>query len=83
MRAGYNEALAMLGYLLGTIAATVLGEWAGENHRLGEAMTVSALLFQLAFLFGLVRLVLRGVRLLSRSSAHARTSVRRAPTPGS
>lgn len=75
MRTGQNEALAMLGYLLGALVAPVLGEWAGGNHRLGETMTIFALMFQMAFLFGLVRLVLQGVRFLSRTSARARTSV--------
>ncbi|WP_433371851.1 hypothetical protein [Streptosporangium sp. CA-115845] len=82
MRSGYNEALAMLGYVLGALAATMLGQWAYESHResLGEAMTVSGLLCQLAFFFGLVRLAFRGLRRLARTSARAHTSARLSPT---
>ncbi|MER5622763.1 hypothetical protein ABT061_17160 [Streptosporangium sp. NPDC002544] len=85
MRSGHSTALAMLGYVLGALAATVLGQWAYQNHQelLGETMIMSALLCRLAFLFGLVRLAFRGVRRLTRTSARAHASARLSPTPKS
>jgi hypothetical protein len=64
MRAGYNEALAMLGYVLGMVAASVLIGWARESGResLSEALLMCSVLFEIAFLFGMVRLLFRGLR---------------------
>ncbi|GAA0399967.1 hypothetical protein GCM10009530_59710 [Microbispora corallina] len=72
MRAAYNEALVMLGYVLGMIITPVVGGWASEwvgGKLLNETMFMCALLFQVAFLFGLARLLFRGARWLVRTSA--------------
>ena len=54
----------MLGYVLGMVVTPVLIGWARESGResLGEVLFMCALLFEIAFLFGLVRLLLRGLR---------------------
>jgi F0F1-type ATP synthase membrane subunit c/vacuolar-type H+-ATPase subunit K len=74
MRAGYNEALAMLGYVLGMAATSVLIEWARESDResLTEVLLICSVLFEVAFLFGLVRLLLRGLRWAGRLFARRR-----------
>ncbi|GAA3079625.1 hypothetical protein GCM10017600_04670 [Streptosporangium carneum] len=85
MRTGYNEALAMLGYLLGAVASSVLVEWAHEGGResLGEVLLMCSLLFEVAFLFGVVRLLFRGVRWGGRVFARrGRTTTPQDP-PGS
>ncbi|GAA3419297.1 hypothetical protein [Streptosporangium vulgare] len=64
MRAGYSEALAMLGYVLGMVVTPVLVEWARESGRepLAEVLLVCSLTFAIALLFGVVRLLVRGLR---------------------
>lgn len=54
----------MLGYVLGMIATSVLIEWARESGResLGEVLFMCSAVFQIAFVFGVVRLLLRGLR---------------------
>lgn len=54
----------MLGYVLGMVASSVLIEWAHESDResLSEVLLMCSLLFEVAFLFGLVRLLFRGLR---------------------
>ncbi|GAA4182561.1 hypothetical protein GCM10022252_08630 [Streptosporangium oxazolinicum] len=82
MRAGYSEALAMLGYVLGMAVTPVLVEWARESDRelLGEVLLMCSLLFEIAFLFGVVRLLLRGLRWGGRLFARRRRTV--APETG-
>ncbi|GAT69078.1 hypothetical protein PS9374_04745 [Planomonospora sphaerica] len=64
MRTGYNEALALLGYVLGMVATSVLAEWARESggESLSEVLLMCSLLFEVAFLFGLVRFFFQGLR---------------------
>ncbi|WP_157545657.1 hypothetical protein [Microtetraspora fusca] len=72
MRAAYNEALMMIGYVLGVVITPVVGDWASDwvgGKLLNETMLMCALLFQVAFLFGLARLLFRGSRWLVRTSA--------------
>ncbi|MGI5485564.1 hypothetical protein [Microtetraspora malaysiensis] len=72
MRAAYGEALVMLGYVLGIVITPVVGGWASEwvgGKLLNETMLMCALLFEVAFLFGLARLLFRGARWLVRTSA--------------
>lgn len=54
----------MLGYVLGMVVTPVLVEWARESDResLGEVLFMCSLLFEIAFLFGVVRLLFRGLR---------------------
>ncbi|MFF3445205.1 hypothetical protein [Streptosporangium sp. NPDC002721] len=63
MRAGYSEALAMLGYVLGMVITPVLVEWARDSGResLGEVLFMCSQLFGIALLFGVIRLLLRGL----------------------
>lgn len=75
----------MLGYALGMAAASVLIGWARESGResLSEVLLMCSLLFEIAFLFGLVRFLLRGLRWGGRVFAHRwRTRVSQDP-PGS
>ncbi|RBQ21107.1 hypothetical protein DP939_08660 [Spongiactinospora rosea] len=64
MRAGHSEGLTMLGHALGVVVASVLGEWARESGResLGDVMVICSVLFQVAFFFGVVRLLSRAMR---------------------
>ncbi|WP_084966017.1 hypothetical protein [Thermoactinospora rubra] len=79
MRAGYGEAMAMLGYVLGMAAASVLMGWARESDReaLGEVLFMCFVLLEVAFVFGVIRLLLRGLRWSGRLFALRR----RATTP--
>ncbi len=54
----------MLGYVLGVIATSLLAEWARESGRelLGDLLNMCSALFQIAFVFGVLRLLLRGSR---------------------
>ncbi|MEV7801915.1 hypothetical protein AB0O28_03080 [Microbispora sp. NPDC088329] len=72
MRAAYNEALVMAGYVLGMVITSVVGDWARDwagGKLLNETMLMCALLFQVAFLFGLARLLFRGSRRLVGATA--------------
>ncbi|OUC95135.1 hypothetical protein CA984_19880 [Streptosporangium minutum] len=54
----------MLGYVLGMAASSLLIEWAHKSDResLSEVLRMCSLLFEVAFLFGLVRLLFCGLR---------------------
>ncbi|MDP9864172.1 MULTISPECIES: hypothetical protein [Streptosporangium] len=85
MRTGYNEALAMLGYLLGVVASSVLVGWAHESDResLSEVLLMCSLLFEIAFLFGSVRLLFRGLRSGGRFLARRWRTTASQDLPGS
>ncbi|MEU8177656.1 hypothetical protein AB0C14_32695 [Microbispora hainanensis] len=70
MRAAYQEALVMIGYALGMVITPVVREW--TSGRIGggfldEVMVMCALMFEVAFLLGLARLLFRGSRRLVRA----------------
>jgi hypothetical protein len=61
MRAGYNEALATLGYVLGMVATSLPVGWP-DGEAVNEVRFTCSLLFEVAFLLGLVRFFFRGLR---------------------
>ncbi|RVX43595.1 hypothetical protein EDD27_6286 [Nonomuraea polychroma] len=61
----------MLGYVVGMLITPIAGQWAaavGDGALLSELLFMCEALFSIAFLFGLVRLLLRAVRWLVRAS---------------
>ncbi|MFC7582980.1 hypothetical protein ACFQYP_03545 [Nonomuraea antimicrobica] len=71
MRGGLGETLAVLGFGLGMLLTPFVRRWAasdGGGGPLGEVLLVCEALFSVAFLFGLVRLLIRGGRWLARAS---------------
>ncbi|GGL33833.1 hypothetical protein GCM10014719_38810 [Planomonospora parontospora subsp. antibiotica] len=74
MRTGYNALSAMLGYVLGMFVTSVLAGWArgGGGESLSEVLLMCSLLFEIAFLFGLVRFFFRGLRWGGRRFARRR-----------
>ncbi|MEU6432554.1 hypothetical protein ABZ860_42170 [Microbispora sp. NPDC046973] len=75
MRTAYQEALVMIGYVLGMVVTPVVGKWASGRvggRLLDEAMLTCTALFEVAFLFGLARLLFRGSRRLAGASARRR-----------
>ncbi|MGC5013441.1 hypothetical protein ACLQ2R_22000 [Streptosporangium sp. DT93] len=81
MRTGYGEASVMFGYVLGAVVTTGFQEWARGSDRalLAEVLFVCSQLFMMAFLFGVVRFLFRGLRWAGRLPARRR----RAATPES
>ncbi|XVQ83925.1 hypothetical protein ACQP2K_34655 [Microbispora siamensis] len=75
MRAAYQEAMVMIGYVLGVVITPLVGDWASGRiggRLLDETMLMCTVLFEVAFLFGLARLLFRGSRRLVRASAGRR-----------
>ncbi|MGI5288081.1 hypothetical protein ACQEVF_32730 [Nonomuraea polychroma] len=71
MRGGHSEPLAMLGYVVGMLTTSIAVQWAAAvsgGALLSELLFMCEALFSIAFLFGLVRLLLRAVRWLVRAS---------------
>ncbi|WP_432865372.1 hypothetical protein [Microbispora rosea] len=69
MRAARREALVMIGYALGMVVTPVVHDWTSGRiggRLLDESMLICALMFEVAFLFGLARLLFRGSRRLVR-----------------
>ncbi|MEU8244932.1 hypothetical protein [Nonomuraea sp. NPDC048916] len=82
MRAGYSEALAMLGYVLGMVVTPVVGSWANRwDVAVGDTLLMCSLLFELAFFFGLVRLLFRGARWLVHAPERRRRRTVSRPAP--
>lgn len=71
----------MLGYVLGMVVTPVLVEWARESGRepLGEVLLMCSLLFAIAFFFGVVRLLFRGLRWGGRLFVHRQRDSSKSP----
>lgn len=73
----------MLGYVLGMAVTPVLAGWVRESggQSLSEVLFMCSLLFEIAFLFWVIRLLLRGVRWSGRFFMnHWRTTTPQAPS---
>ena len=76
MRGGYGEPLAMLGYVVGLLITPLVGEWvvsAGVGGPVREVLHMCEVLFSVALLISLVRVVRRIVR----AGRHAFVAARR------
>lgn len=67
MRGGYDEPLAMLGYLVGMLTTPMAAHLVGSDTLMRGVLAVCGELFAIAFVFGLVHYLLRGIRRLARA----------------